>query len=266
MTALPESDVADRGSGPPIVFSHGTLLDRTMFEAQVEALVDRYHTVAYTSRAGTRRYGTERSLDDLVDDCLSVADDAGLDTFVLVGMSVGGFMAIELALKHPDRLAGLILISSMASAYTPQERQQFGTLLEPMDSEDPIPESFINSFIPVIFGPRVIRDDPDFIQRWTTKWRQRPSRSVWGEYRSWIDREDRLYRLSEITMPTLVIHAEEDGGIPIAQGEAMHDRLPNSTFLRVPDSGHLVTEEQPSAVSDAIRTFLDKLEPWGGQA
>jgi pimeloyl-ACP methyl ester carboxylesterase len=261
---LPESDIDDRGGGPAVVFSHGTLLDRTMFDPQIAALTDRYRTVAYTSRAGTRRYGTERSLTDLVDDCLDIVDGRGIDRFVLVGMSVGGFMAIEMALRHPERLAGLVLVSSMADGYTREERSRFGALLEPMNTEDAISAEFADAFVPVIFGPRTIAEDPQHVAGWVARWRSRPSRSVWGEYRSWIDREDRLDRLAEITLPTLVIHAEDDGGIPIAKAEAMHARLPRSTFVRVPDSGHLVTEEQPEAVSTALRTFLDDLEPWGG--
>ena len=83
---LPDRDVADVGTGPAVVFSHGTLLDRTMFAPQTAALAGRYRTIAYTSRAGTSRYGTDRCLDDLVDDCLAVVDEAGVDRFVLLGM------------------------------------------------------------------------------------------------------------------------------------------------------------------------------------
>ncbi|GAA5165371.1 MULTISPECIES: alpha/beta fold hydrolase [Amycolatopsis] len=255
-----DSDVLDRGHGPAVVFSHGTLLDRTMFDPQIAALGDAYRTIAYTSRAGTSRYGTERSLDDLVADCLDVVD--GIDRFVLVGMSVGGFMAIELALKHPERLAGLVLVSTMADAYTPEERARFGALLEPMNTEEPISAEFAEAFVPVIFGPRTISENPGHVERWVRKWRARPSRSVWGEYRSWIDREDRLGRLAEITLPTLIVHGEEDGGIPIARAEAMHARLPRSTFVRVPGSGHLVTEEAPEAVNRALRSFVDGIAPW----
>jgi pimeloyl-ACP methyl ester carboxylesterase len=162
---LPDTDVADVGRGPAVLFSHGTLLDRTMFAPQTAALADRYRTVAYTSRAGTSRYGTERSLDDLVDDCLAVADGAGIDRFVLVGMSVGGFMAVELALRYPERVAGLVLMSTQAAAYTAEERETFGGLLEPLDSDGPSPEHVVEAFVPVIFG----KEAPDeLVERWTT--------------------------------------------------------------------------------------------------
>ncbi len=261
---LPDSDIADTGSGPAVVFSHGTLLDRTMFAPQTTALADRYRTIAYTSRAGTSRFGTERSLDDLVADCLDVVDAAGVDRFVLVGMSVGGFMAVELALRHPNRLAGLVLMATQADAYTAQERCAFGGLLEPLDADGPIPEPVIEAFRPVIFGEQALVEQPELIERWTGKWRQRPARSLYGEYRSWIDKPNRVGDLDQITVPALVVHGERDNGITVDHAHILHERLPHSTLAVIADSGHLVTEEQPEAVTSALAEFLDTLTPWGG--
>lgn len=267
MTALdplPASDVADVGTGPAVLFSHGTLLDRTMFAPQTAALSDRYRTIAYTSRAGTSRYGTERSLDDLVEDCLAVADSAGVDRFVLLGMSVGGFMAVELALRHPERIAGLVLMATQAAAYTDEVHETYGGLLEPLDTDGPIPEPVIAAFQPVIFGKRALAEQPELVVRWTAKWRRRPARSLYGEYRSWIDKPDRLADLARITVPTLVIHGAGDNGIAIDHARALHERLPDSTFAPIAESGHLLTEEQPEAVTAALAGWLDTLTPWGG--
>ncbi|WP_433502689.1 alpha/beta fold hydrolase [Pseudonocardia halophobica] len=263
---LPDSDVADEGSGPAVLFSHGTLLDRTMFAPQTRALRDRYRTIAYTSRAGTSRFGTERSLDDLVDDCLAVADAAGAERFVLLGMSVGGFMAVELALRHPERLAGLVLMATQAAAYTAEERRTFGALLAPLDTDGTIPESVVEAFRPVIFGKQALAEKPDLAQRWTAKWRRRPARALYGEYRSWIDKPDRLPDLADITIPTLVLHGEGDNGIAVDHAHAIHERLPNSTFAPIADAGHLVTEEQPEAVTDALASWLDDLTPREGRS
>lgn len=263
---LPDSDVADLGQGPPVLFSHGTLLDRTMFTPQTAALSDRYRTIAYTSRAGTSRYGTERSLDDLVDDCLAVADAAGVERFVLLGMSVGGFMAVELALRRPERVAGLVLMATQAAAYTAEERTTFGALLAPLDTEGTIPESVVEAFRPVIFGERALAEQPELVERWTDGWRRRPARSLYGEYRSWIDKPDRLPDLAQITVPTLVLHGEGDNGIDLDHARAMHERLPNSTFAPIADAGHLVTEERPEAVTDALAGWLDTVTPWEGRS
>jgi pimeloyl-ACP methyl ester carboxylesterase len=261
---LPDRDVADVGTGPAVVFSHGTLLDRTMFAPQTAALAERYRTIAYTSRAGTSRYGTERCLDDLVDDCLAVVDEAGVDRFVLVGMSVGGFMAVELALRHPGRIAGLVLMATQADAYTAEEHRTYGGLLGPLDTEGPIPEPVVEAFRPVIFGERALAEQPELVDRWTGAWRRRPARSLHGEFRSWIDKPDRLPDLTRIDVPVLVVHGEGDNGITVDHARAMHERLPHSTLAVITDAGHLVTEEQPDAVTTVLASFLDSLEPWEG--
>ncbi|OLL19952.1 MULTISPECIES: alpha/beta fold hydrolase [unclassified Rhodococcus (in: high G+C Gram-positive bacteria)] len=255
-------DVVDQGHGPTVLFSHGTLLDRTMYTEQTAALADRYRTIAYTSRAGTSEYATDYDLDSLVSDCLEVAARAGIDRFVLVGMSVGGFMAIELALKHPERLAGLVLMDTMADAYTSEEKARFADVFRPMKSEAPISASFAQTFVPIIFGPQAIANRPDLVDSWVRKWRTRPSRSVWGEYNSWIGKHERLSRLPEIEIPTLIVHGEDDNGIDIAAAERMHARIPGSAFARIPGAGHLVTEESPDAVTTALTTFLDALPRW----
>jgi len=256
----PDTDLADIGTGPAVVFSHGTLLDRTMFAPQTSALASEYRTIAYTSRAGTSRFGTERSLDDLVDDCLAVVDAAGVERFALVGMSVGGFMATELALRHPDRVAGLVLMSTQAAAYTAQEHDVYGALLEPLDADGLIPESVVEAFLPVIFGKRALTGQRALVDRWREKWRQRPARSLYGEYRSWIDKPDRLDDLARLTMPALVVHGEDDNGITIDHAEAMQRRLPNATYVPIADAGHLVTEERPEMVTGALRSWLKTLD------
>lgn len=263
---LPVSDVADTGHGPPVLFSHGTLLDRTMFLPQTEALCGSYRTIAWTSRAGTTRYGTERSLDDLVDDTLAIAERAGVGRFVLVGMSVGGFMAVELALRYPERVAGLVLMATQAAAYTERERREFGGLLEPLDTDGPIPESVIDAFRPVIFGERALAERPELVERWTAAWRARPARSLYGEYRSWIDKPDRTADLARIAVPTLVLHGEGDNGIALEHARTMHDNLPGSTFAPIAGAGHLLTEEQPEAVSAALADWLRTARPWEGLA
>jgi pimeloyl-ACP methyl ester carboxylesterase len=256
-------EVADAGSGPAVVLSHGTLLDHEMYAPQVAGLSESYRVLAYTSRAGNPAcWAEEHTLDDLVDDCLRVADAADVDRFVLGGMSVGGFMALEAALKHPDRIAGLLLIGTMANAFTAEEKARYAELLEPMNRMEPIQPDFVSAFEPVIFGPKSIADNRELVERWTAKWKARPSRTVWCEYRSWIDRVDRRDRLGEIQTPTLVIHGEQDGGIPLERARELADGIPGARLLPVPQSGHIVTEERADLVTRGIRSFLDALPRW----
>nr|WP_256684910.1 alpha/beta hydrolase [Halococcus qingdaonensis] len=96
-----ETVVTDRGEGTAIVFAHGTLMDRTMYDSQIDALSDDYRTVAYDLRARTDQYATEYDLYDLADDIVALTDALDIDTFVLCGMSMDGFMALRFAERYP---------------------------------------------------------------------------------------------------------------------------------------------------------------------
>ena len=89
--ARPDTVATDRGDGPPLVLSHGTLMDRTMFDPQL-SLADEYRVVAYDARARTDRYVGPYDLYDLADDCAALLDAKGVDSCVLGGMSMGGFV------------------------------------------------------------------------------------------------------------------------------------------------------------------------------
>lgn len=88
----------ERGDGPAVVCNHGTLMDRTMFAPQLDALSDEYRVVAYDSRARTDRYVGPY---DLADDAAALQDALGIDSCVLVGMSMGGFVALRFAERYP---------------------------------------------------------------------------------------------------------------------------------------------------------------------
>ncbi len=96
------------GDGPPILLSHGFLMDRTMFAPQVEALRPDYRVVTWDSRGhgDTVDDGQPFTYWDLADDCLGLMDHLGIDRAVVGGMSQGGFVSLRVALAAPDRVRG----------------------------------------------------------------------------------------------------------------------------------------------------------------
>jgi pimeloyl-ACP methyl ester carboxylesterase len=75
--------VVDRGVGTAVVFTHGTLMDHTMFAPQIEALEDRYRVIAYNHRGRTNRWAETYDLGDLANDCRHVLDERGIEKCVL---------------------------------------------------------------------------------------------------------------------------------------------------------------------------------------
>ena len=108
------------GEGPAVVFSHGYLMDHTMFGRQVTALAPEYRVITWDQRGhgGTRATGAFTYWDSAAD-VLALLDHLGIERAVLAGMSQGGFLSLRAALTVPDRVRALVLIDSQAGQEDP---------------------------------------------------------------------------------------------------------------------------------------------------
>jgi len=254
----PETVATERGpeDAPAVVFSHGTLMDSTMFTPQLEALSDEYRAVAYDSRARTDRYAEEYDLRDLADDCAALLDALDIDSCVLGGMSMGGFTALRFALRHPDRVDGLVIIDSMACQHEDDEREEYRELLDLLADLDDLPEYVADDAAESLWGDTTIEERPDLVEHWRNRWLTYPADSLRYEMGSWVDRPDLTDRLDEIDIPVLVVHGEEDEALPMDGAEETAEGLPEGRLVRVPEAGHSSNLERPDIVNDAIREFL----------
>ncbi|SEQ35326.1 alpha/beta fold hydrolase [Natrinema salaciae] len=248
----------DVGEGQPIVFAHGTLMDRTMFAPQIEALQDEYRAVAYDLRARTDRYAPGYDLWELADDCAAVLDGIGEDSAVIAGMSMGGFMALRFALEYPERVDGLVLIDSMAAPHTAEEQEIYGDLVAPLDgSHEATPRELAEGVTGYLFGDTTREENPELVEAWVDRWATYPGAAVYHELHSWLERSDVTDRLSEIDVPVLIVHGEEDPSIDPSRAEPMLEELPDAEMELIPDAGHTSNLERSEPATDAIRSFLD---------
>lgn len=249
----------DVGTGQPVVFAHGTLMDRTMFQPQLEALAPEYRAVAYDLRARTDRYAPGYDLWDLADDCAALLDGIGEDSAVIAGMSMGGFMALRFALAYPERVDGLVLIDSIAAPHTEKERETFGGLVAPFEgTSDPVPRAVAEGSVAELFGETTREENLELVERWVDRWATYPGGAVYHELNSWLGRADVTDRLAEIDVPVLIVHGEEDPSLAPSRAEPMLEELSDARMEIVPEAGHTSNLERPKPVNDAIETFLDE--------
>ena len=162
--------MTDRGAGPAIVFAHGTLMDRTMYDPQIDALSDDYRTVAYDLRARTDQYATEYDLYDLADDVDALTDALDIDTFVLCGMSMGGFMALRFAERYPEQLAGVVLIDAIAEPHTDEEREQYRQMADQVRADGEFADHLVDVAKNQLFGATTLAENPELVEHWTERW------------------------------------------------------------------------------------------------
>ena len=253
----PETVVTDRGEGSAIVFAHGTLMDRTMYDPQIDALSDDYRTVAYDLRARTDQYATEYDLYDLADDVDALTDALDIDTFVLCGMSMGGFMALRFAERYPDRLAGVVLIDAIAEPHTDEEREQYRQLAEQVRADGEFADHLVDVAKNQLFGATTLEENPDLVEHWTERWRTYPPDGFYREMHSWLDRPDFTEELPAIDVPVLSVHGAEDVSLEPERTESMLDALPDARQELIPEAGHSSNAENPQAATAAIRSLLE---------
>ena len=246
----------DEGSGDPIVFAHGTLMDRTMFTPQIEALSGDYRTIAYNLRARTDNCHESYDLDDLVEDCKALLEAKDIDSTVLAGMSMGGFMALRFALEYPDALDGIVLVDSMAQPHSQDDQDQYEEMIENARDAGDIPEPMADIVANLLFGSTSIEERTELVEHWKDRWLTYPGEAVYNETKSWLHRPGVEDRLDEIDVPVLIVHGEEDISIEPEMAEPMVDQLPDARMELIPEAGHSSNTENPEPVNDAIREFL----------
>jgi pimeloyl-ACP methyl ester carboxylesterase len=240
------------GAGPTVVFSHGILMDGSMFDAQVADLSPDYRCISWDARGhgATGPVTTPFTFWDSAADLLAVLDDAGVDTAVLVGMSQGGFASLRAALAAPERVRGLVCIDSQAGLEDEDAAPLYRSMAENWATEgyDEATAAFVAE---LILGKTV---DPG---PWLSKWRALPKEQVLQPTYTLLERDDLTGRLSEINAPALVIHGTADAAIPMERAAALADGLPGcGGVVEIPDAGHASNVSHPAPVNGALRDFL----------
>ncbi|HEU5211736.1 MAG TPA: alpha/beta hydrolase [Gaiellaceae bacterium] len=248
--------VVDRGEGIAVVFTHGTLMDHTMFAPQIEALQDRYRVIAYNHRGRTNRWAEPYDLGDLANDCRHVLGERGIEKCVLGGMSMGGFMAFEFARMWPERLHGLILIDTKAAPFDLRQQENVLRDYGKADTEGLLPHDVAEVAVARCFGVTTIERNPRLVAQWVARWRKLPARSVYNEVRSWLGKADNRPELANIDVPTLILHGEEDSIFPMSVAEEIKAGIPRARLVPIPLAGHTANLEQPNVSNEAIVDFL----------
>lgn len=242
------------GDLPPIIFSHGILMDREMFAPQVAALRDHYRCISWDER-GHGRTATDHlapfSYYDSADDLVAVLRHAGIDRAVLVGMSQGGFLSLRCALRNPKMVRAMILIDSQALTEDPQRVQRQQQLVTGWVN-DGLSNQGAAMIADAILGPGSVGSEA-----WKEKWRAMKPVNVFSAFKALWSRDDISKAIAAIDVPMLVIHGEADAAIELQRGEAMRAILPNAeAMVLIPGGGHAPNLTHSSPVNAAIIRFL----------
>jgi pimeloyl-ACP methyl ester carboxylesterase len=258
--ALPVPPAATSGAGTPLVLLHAFPLDGRMWAPQVEALAGTYQVIVPDLRgfgAARDQAVEEAGMALLADDVARLLDDRGLDRVVLGGLSLGGYVALALMARHPDRVSGLVLLDTKATADGDQAREDRLKMAGRVLAEG-------NDFVPEVMLPKLLGETtrehrPEVVEKVAALIREQAPEAIAGAQRGMAARPATTDVLATISVPTLVVTGEEDTVAGPEIGRELAAAIPGARFLLVEEAGHLVNLEQPEIVNEALLDFLAPL-------
>jgi 3-oxoadipate enol-lactonase len=242
------------GDGPPVIFSHGFLMDGSMFDTQVAALAGQFRCITWDERGhGETPVEGPFTYWDSADDALALLDVLGIGSAVFAGMSQGGFISMRAALQAPERVRGLVLIDTQSGLEDPEALPLYVALNDEWLANGPgAVQEMVSS---LIFGPGID------VEPWYAKWNALDRSKFKDPFQTLVGRDEITDRLGEITAPALIIHGSADAAIPMWRAEQLRDGLGDVRELVVVEgAGHAANMSSPDQVNEAISRFIHSLD------
>ncbi|MFI8290480.1 alpha/beta fold hydrolase [Streptomyces sp. ms191] len=249
----------DKGTGPALVLVHGHPFDRTMWRPQTERFAASHRVVAPDLRgygATTVVPGTT-PLSAFAGDLAALLDHLGIDRFVLGGLSMGGQIVMECHRLFPERIRGLVLADTFPGAETPEGKAARNAMADRLLAEgmrgyaDEVLDRMVapyNTHAAAHVHRMMCATDPA---------------GAAAALRGRAERPDYRALLATVSVPALVVVGRDDAYTPVADAEAMHAALPDSTLVVVERAAHLPNLERPEEFDTALAAFLAGLDPSG---
>ena len=239
------------GSAPSTFVAHGGWVGNwELWQDPFMLMHHRWRCIGYDHRgAGASTFPPDSiTATALVDDLFAVLDHYEVDRCVLAGESLGALTCLQAVLRSPERFSGLVLVDGVPAAS--EERQS--TLVRGARADYPATiKSFVDGCIP--------EPDSEHFRQWGRQILLRAdpeaaARIFEAHYLTHVTPP-----LADVTVPTLVVHGEDDHIVPLAIGRHVAATIPGAELVVIPGAGHVPTLTRPQAVVDAIETWAAHL-------
>jgi len=251
-TTLPEV-IPDFSRGRKIIFVHGAGGNGHPWHNQIDALASRHSPVAFDLPGHGRSAGVEglMSIRDYADFVAHFMDALKFQSAVIAGWSMGGAIAMDLALRYPARVDGLILIATAAKFVGGEDmiKQQWAVMM------GRAPQAFVTDG----FSPKSVKENFNVVREMWGEQIKTDPRVRYTDNRA-CKEVDLTGSISAIKKPTLIVAGADDTLTPPAESEFIKSKITGAELELVPDCGHMIPVEQPVVLNDCIEEFLGELK------
>jgi 3-oxoadipate enol-lactonase len=253
----------DHGTGHPVLFIHAFPLSAAMWQQQIERLPDGWRALAPDLRGfhHSRRGGAPpaRHVRDHAADVLAVLQAEATGPAVVVGLSMGGYIALECWRQRPDLIRGLVLADTRAEADTEEARAKRREMQHLVQTQGTA--AVADAMLPKLLGPTTQTAEPHLATEVRRLIEGNTPDAVADALDALATRPDSRPLLASITCPALVIVGEEDELTPPAMAQTLAEGIPSAVLVQIGGAGHLSNLEQPDRFSEVLNGWLASLPP-----
>jgi len=250
----------DVGEGNvPVIFLHGFPFDRMMWRSQLDFFKSAYRLIAFDIRGfGKSNDGKgEFSIDLFGDDLVAFMDRMDIPKAIVCGLSMGGYIALNVQQRFPERIEALILADTQCIADTAEAKEKRYKAIEEIEAQGDA--QFKEGFIKNVFAPNSLAGKKEVVEQLKMVVNATPQDSIIKGMKALAERRETCLGLNKITIPTLIICGKEDQLTPLAQSEMMHMDINGSTLKVINDAGHVSNLEQPEVFNKYLQDFFSTL-------
>jgi len=243
-------------SGLPVVFIHGFPFSHAMWLPQLEAASASFRAIAYDLRG----FGASRadlsyfSIEGHVDDLVGLLDELRVPQAILVGLSMGGYIALRALERNPERILGAVLADTRAEADSNEMKIKRAGQMKQILQEGLA--GFAENQCRAVFTTENLEKKSEIVRGIRDVILQTPLATVAGHLSALAARTDTTAALPKIQVPTLILVGEKDTLTPPEAARAMHENIPGSRLEILPHAAHLSNLENPEAFNRHLLQFL----------
>jgi 3-oxoadipate enol-lactonase len=257
----------ESGRGRPVVLLHAFPLSADMWRPQLDRVPDGWRFIAPDFRGfqppGSTLHPSATTavpstlVDDYARDVLELMDGLGIETAVIGGLSMGGYVTLALHRLAPQRFAGMVLADTKATADTDEGKAGRRATADKLRAEGV--GAVVEAMLPKLLGETTRKKQPYIVDDVRRLAMANEPQAIDEAIHALMTRPDSTSTLARIAVPTLVVVGEEDVLTPQADAQFLAGGIAGSELVVLPQAGHLSNLETPEAFSAALAQFLSRL-------
>ena len=243
----------------PVIFIHGFPFDKNMWNPQIKALENISRVISYDIRG----YGKSTADDEkptislFGNDLVKFMDVLQVDKAIICGLSMGGYIALDVLYRYRNRFAGVVLCDTQCIADIPETKSKRYETIKKIEENGL--NDFAEEFVKKIFSEYTLKHNKEVAEEIRQTILSCSAETIISTLKALAERWERCSTLNEIDIPALILCGKEDKVTPVAQSKFLNKNISKSTLHVIENAGHLSNLEQPELFNNFLYKFIFNL-------